>query len=219
MKTRGELVSDLELRFTESRPSDDIELERDQLAHWLDLSANSLLSDYLSKQIVRREDINPFYITSNDYAGASEEGLDDVISSNERYYVDISSLNILPIRGFSRDYGVVRVHDETNKQMVNITYDDSAFYKHLEFACAKDDNIQWYREAGRIYLSGVGINNATFKKFRVFYVEPIDSSSLADTADYPLADDLLPMVVDIAEEVGRRQFLKPIIDLENDGQQ
>ena len=125
----------------------------------------------------------------------------------------------MPIRGFSRDYGVVRIHDETNKQMVNITYDDSDFYKHLEFACAKDNNIQWYRESGRIYLDGVNINNALFKKFRIFFVEPIDSSALADTTDYPLADDLLPMIVDIAEEIGRRQFLKPIIDLENDGQQ
>jgi len=219
MKTKGELVSDLELRFTESRPSDDLELERDQLAHWLDLSANSLLSDYLSKQLVRKEDINPFYITPSTYIGASEEGLADVISTNERYYISISSLNILPIRGFSRDYGVVRVHDETNKQLVNITYDDASFYKYLEFACAKDDNIQWYRENTKIYLDGVNINNATFKKFRLFYIAPIDSSSLSDTDDYPLNDDLLPMVVDIAEELGRRQFLKPIVDLENDGQQ
>ena len=219
MKTKGELVSDLELRFTEGKPSDDLELERDQIAHWLDIAANSLLSDNLSKQITRRGDINPLYISVSSYRGASEEGLADVISSNERYLLDISDISILPLRGFSRDYGVVRVHDETNKQLVNITYDDSDFYKHLEFACSNDDNIQWYREDTNIYLDGVGVNNATFKKFRVFYIANIDSSSLSDTTDYPLGDDLLPMILDIAEDIGRRQFVQNIIDVENDGKQ
>lgn len=219
MKTKGELISDLELRFTEGKPSDDLELERDQIAHWLDLAANSLLSDNLSKQIARNGDINPLYISVSSYRGASEEGLSDVISSNERYFVDISDLETLPLRGFSRDYGVVRIHDETNKQLVNITYDDSDFYKHLEFACSADDNIQWYRESSKIYLDGVSINNSTYKKFRVFYIPPIDSSSLSDSVAYPIGSDILPMIVDIAEEIGRREFNQNIIDLENDGKQ
>jgi hypothetical protein len=219
MKTKGELVSDLELRFTESKPSDDLELERDQLSHWLDLAANTILSDNLSKQISKGGDINPFYITPSPYRAASSEDLSEVISTNERYSIDISDLDILPLRGFSRDYGVVRVHDETNKQLVNITYDDSDFYKYLTFACPSDDNIQWYRESENIYLCGVGINNATFKEFRVFYIPQINSSNLSDTSQYPLGDDLLPMILDIAEEIGRREFNQNIIDVENDGNQ
>jgi hypothetical protein len=219
MKTKGELISDLELRFTESKPSDDLELERDQLAHWLDLSANSLLSDSLSKNISKGIDINPEYIVPSSYLTAASEALSEVTETNERYYINISSLDILPLKGFSRDYGVVRVHDEKNNQLVNITYDDSDFYKHLCFARPSKENMQWYRENGSIYIDGVDINTATYKKFRIFYIPVIDSSTLSDSDTYPLGDDILPMVVDIAEEIGWRQLRQPISDLENDGKQ
>ena len=219
MKTKGEIISDLELRFTKGKPSDDLEIERDQIAFWIDIAANGLLSDYLSKQIKRGEDIDPYYISSSAYKAASEEGLDDVENIDERYYINISDLKVLPLRGLSRDYGVVRIHDEENKQLVDISYDDSSFYKNLCFSKPTRDNIQWYRESDRIYLDGVDVNNSTYKKFRVFYIAPIDSSSILDTSIYPLGDDLLPMAIDIAEGIGWKQIRESIEDIENDGQQ
>ena len=219
MKTKGQLISDLELRFTEAKPSDDLELERDQIGHWLDIASNSLLSDYISKQMARMEDINPFYIKTSTYRGAAEEGLADVFSTDERYSIDISDISILPVRGRSRDFGVIRVQNDKNKQLVEITYDDSDFYRNLCFAKATDENMQWYRENDKIYIDGVSVNNSGVFKFRVFYIAPIDTSADADTVTYPLGDDLLPMVVDIAEETGRREFNQNIIDVENDGRQ
>lgn len=219
MKTKGELVSDLELRFTKGKPSDDLELERDQIAFWLDIAANALLTDSISKQMAKREDINPFYISKSDYKTAASESIADVDISDERYSIDISDLKILPVRGFSRDYGIVRLQDEENKQLVPINYDDSDFYKNLCFAKPSDENMQWYREGSKIYIDGVDENIATYKKFRVFYIKTINSSSLTDSSEYPLTDDLLSIVVDVAEEIGRRQLMQPIDDLENNGQQ
>ena len=220
MKTKGELISDLELRFTEGKPSDDLEIERDQLGFWLDLSANAILSDYLSKQISKNEDINPFYIQKSAYLTPASEDITEVIEPDERYCIDISSLNILSPRGYSRDYGVVRLHDEENKQLVNITYDDSDYYKYLCYASPSDSNMQWYRENSNIYIDGIDVSNASLRKIRVFYIASINTSSLADTATYPLTDELLPLIVDIAEETGWRQLREQSIsDQENDGKQ
>jgi hypothetical protein len=220
MKTKGELVSDLELRFTEGKPSDDIEIERDQLAFWLDLAANSLVADQLSKQMSRKEDVNPQYIQPSGYLTAQEEGLAEVNAAYERYSIDISGLRILPFRGKSRDFGVVRVQDNLNKQLVEITYDDSDFYRDLKFACPSSSNQQWYREDGKIYLDGVDFSNVNLRQYRVFYVQSIDSSSLTDAQDYPVGEDILSMIVDIAEEIGWGQLREqPVHDLENDGKQ
>lgn len=219
MATKGDIVSDLELRFTQGKPSDDLELERDQIAFWVDTAANTFLSDYLSRQIAKGGDINPIYISKSAYKTASSESLSEVVDNYERYGIDISDLNILPVRGFGRDYGVLRVHDEENKQLIPITADDSDYNKYLCFAKPSDNNIQWYRESNKIYLDGVNINIATFKKFRAFYFGAIDSSALLDTAEYPLDADVLSLVIDMAEEIGWRQIRQPINDLENNGKQ
>lgn len=220
-KTKGALVSDLELRLTEGKPSDDLEFEREQLAHWLDQAANMILSDYITKQMLKREDINPEYIKSSLYRNPIEEGITEVAAADERYYIDISGLEILPPRGFRRDYGVVRVHDQYNRHMVNITYDESDYFDDLWYAKSDKDsrNFQWYREGGRVYIKGIDSTNYTTESFRVFYIEVIDSSLLADIAEYPLGEDLSPLVVDIAEEIGWRQLKDGLYDDQNDGNQ
>ena len=216
-KTKGELVSDLELRLTKGKPSDDIELERSQIAHWLDIAANTVLADALMKEKRKFDDIDAQYIKASDYISPVEETLTDVNAAYRRFYIPISTLDILPFRGHYRDYGIVRINNNKNQNIVEITYDDSDFYKNLWFASPSCNNIQWYREGGKVFLDGIDSSNAASEKFRLFYVAPIDSSTLEDTDEYPLADNLLSIISDLAEEIGRKQIYESIADLENDG--
>ena len=130
-KTKGELVSDLELRFTAGKPSDDFELMQEQIAHWLDVASNAILSDYFSKQLSKGGDINPEYINKSAMLAPASENITDVQASTQRYAIDISSLDILPIRGFSRDYGVIRISDKYNKHAINIRYGERQYFKEM----------------------------------------------------------------------------------------
>jgi hypothetical protein len=218
-KTKGELISDLELMFTQGKPSDDLELEREQIAKWLDDASNMVVSDQLGRQLAKGENINPVYIKKSAYIQATSENIAQALEPDQRYKIDISSLDILPIRGLGRDYGVIRVHDERNIQLTNITYDDSDFYRHLWFASPSCQRIHWYRENGEVYLDGVDANLAAIKRFRVFYVGTIESSALSDGDPYPIGDDIVSMVVGIAYENGLKQLQDGFMDLQNDGKQ
>lgn len=219
-KTKGELISDIELRLTKSFPSDDLELERDQIALWLDQASNAVVSDLISKQIAKNEDINPYYITISDYISPESETLADVADVDERYFISISSLNILPPRGYSRDYGIIRVKDKYNKDLVDITGDQSGYMGDLWYSKADSDKRRflWYREGGKVFVDGINSTNSSTEKFRVFYIEVIDSSSLADSATYPISEDIMPVVIDIAMEIGIEQMTGQIInDTINEG--
>ena len=63
--TKGQLISDIELRLTKGKPSDDIAIYRNQIAYWLDIERDNILTDILSDSIKKGNDIDPFYVESD----------------------------------------------------------------------------------------------------------------------------------------------------------
>lgn len=216
-KTKDELISDIELRLTQSIPSDDFEVEREQIAHWLDLASNSIVSDLLTNQIRRSGDIDPFYLLSTDLKNVSKENTSGILSDSIRYYIDISDIDVLSIPSESGDRGVYLVKNKSNKILPYIREQDVQWMKDLWFSTPSKNNPMWFRENDKVFIVGLSDKDYNQSKFRITYVPVIDSSSLNNEDEYPVTSDVLPMISDLAYENGIKELNEGELDLQNDG--
>jgi hypothetical protein len=215
-KTKQELVSDIELKITRGKPSDDLELEKSQIEHWLDVTVNSVVSDYLNKLIRANKPLPPRYIAkvlslqlNKEVSNNTDEGI--------RHYLDMSPYDIMSL---DNDRGIVRVSTLSGKR-VNAVIDEENFemLNKMYFSKPSRENLLWYREGDHIFVKGYGNSITTAVKLNVFYVPVIEVASLSDSAEINIGDDLLPIVIQIVEEQAFRQLGMGFEDLQNDGTQ
>ena len=216
-KTKQELISDIELRVTRGKPSDDLELEQDQIAHWIETTANSVVADYLNKLIRANKAIPPQYIAKVLAIQLAQETAPSNTDEGIRHYLDFSSYDVMPL---DNDKGIVRVSTLSGKR-VNAINDEENFemLNKMYFSRPSRENLLWYREGDSIYVKGYGNSITTAVKLNVYYVPVIEVSSLANTAEVNITEDLLPIILDIVEEKAFRQLGYGFEDLQNDGTQ
>jgi len=216
-KTKQELVSDIELRVTRAKPSDDLELEQSQVIHWLEVAANSVVADYLNKKLRSKKIIPPEYIEKVLAVQLNKETAPSNTDEGIRHYLDFSSYNVMPLE---MDQGIVRVSTLTGKRINAIRDEDHLdTMKHLYFSKPSRENLLWYREGDEIFIQGYGNSITTAVKLNVFYVPTIDISSLSDTDEVQITDDLVAIILDVVEDMALRQLGADFEDLQNDGTQ
>jgi hypothetical protein len=215
-KTKQELVADIELRVTRGKPSDDLELPQDQIVHWLDIAANSVVTDYLNKKTRAKKTIPPEYIQKVLAIQLAQETAPSNIDEGKRHYLDFSSYNVMPLE---KDRGIVRVDTLTGKRANSIEEQDHEMLESLYFSKPSRENLVWYREGDDIFIVGYGDNIISAVKMNVYYVPVIDIKSLADTAEVKITDDVIAIILDVVEDMALRQLGADFEDLQNDGTQ
>jgi hypothetical protein len=215
-KTKQELVSDIELRVTRGKPSDELEIEQDQIVHWLEVAANSVVADYLNKKIRSKKAIPPEYIQKVLAIQLAQETAPSNIDDGIRHYLDFSSYNVMPLE---KDRGIVRVATLSGKRVNSVEEEDHNMLEGLYFSKPARENLLWYREGDEIFIEGYGDQIVSAVKMNVYYVPVIDISSLADTAEVKMTDDVVAIVLDVVEDMALRQLGADFEDLQNDGTQ
>jgi hypothetical protein len=216
-QSKQQLISDIELRVTESKPSDDLQLEHSQIVHWLDLAANTIVPEFLNRQIKRKERIDPQYMRQANDLQLLEESSANNVDEGVRHYIDISSYNIMSL---DRDMGVVRVSTKTGVRIsssVNQQSEDRL--QNLYFAKPSRDNLVWYREDGKIFIEGYGNSIMSAIKLNMTYIPVIDIESLADGDIVPISGDILPFVLEAVEAMALKELGGIVDDKINDGDQ
>jgi hypothetical protein len=180
-KTKAELISDIEIRLSRAKPSDDMEINQSLINFWIDNAANAVLSDHIESLLSRNEDIPAVYVTANRQNSISKETPEPADEQGIRYYVNISDLDVLEI---SSNHGIVRVTNSGGSVLTPAKYQDIRAMDGLWFSRANKDNMMWYKEDKKIFIDGVTAELYNKIKIDVFYIPSINTSSLADNEDY-----------------------------------
>lgn len=66
MPTKDQLISDIILQVTQSAPSDDSEIEKDQVAFWINYHLGQLIKQEIDIETKNARPIPPVYIAMED---------------------------------------------------------------------------------------------------------------------------------------------------------
>lgn len=214
MKTKGALISDIELRLSRGKPSNDFEIERSQIAHWLDISRDEVVAQKLNTQIASDEDIDPFYIEKiGEYTAELESEVPLFCTKRHVFTIDADILSLL------EDRGIDRIVTTGGKILIQSTFDQIEYLQHLWFSKPSNENMMWYREGKKFFVHGLSDITSKKIKFKVFGVKSNVGESLTDDDTYPVSDDIIDMVIEKAEQIGLRELYGELEDRSNDGNQ
>lgn len=198
--TQRYLVSDLELRLSKSKPSNEIDLEYDQMAQWIDQARDAVTSEILSssKSIDSSIVLELSGLTPYDVSGFT--------------MIDIGMLP-LDIKG---NRGIVYVRDDNGKYLLGKSIQNNRFLSKLPFTKPSECNLVYSLSGSSILLEGSAtLMNGT-------YDVGIIHSELSRDKDPDERYYILPSteetIVSIAEEIGLRQMNgESFYDVNNDG--
>jgi hypothetical protein len=214
--TRNTIISDVELRLTRSKISDDFEVTRSQISHWVDTARDEIVRDHLKRAISRKEPIPRYYVELDspvDKALLTETiGLKDTA----RYYV---TLAFTPL-SLQHDAAIVAVMDQTASEIKQINHEQSTWIGALTHSAPTAANPTYYREGNNLFLQGITPGDATTPYVNVYYVKALSGASIADTVELSIEPEFLKPLTDAVEalaldELDRQRFE----DTKNDGTQ
>lgn len=212
--TKDMLISDIILRISKGKPSDDLELEPKQVAFWIDQWLPFLVTDMLNKRIEAGVGIDPNYIKVETCEEPSIILLDCRDCQDNIYF----TLCETPV-SLLRDRGVIRVATEDGMWVDKISLEELDDLKNLRFSKPSLKNVKYHRVKDKLYFHGITQDTMHLFKFNVSYIPSQVVSDLDDDDVVYLGDDILPILAEKLEEMARRQVYQSDIDESNNGQQ
>lgn len=213
--TKNQIISDVELRLTKGKPSDDMSVRRNQISYWIDLVRDQIVSETIEQGIAEDRSINPYYIEKDSCLVPVKEA-DDCVDCEEgkrRFYITLTR-DVMPL---IEGRGIVRVIDSDGRTLPVTTFHQLEMFRNLMFAQPTRKNQMCYREGRNIYIEKIGEKDLQYFEYDVFYIPLAEGSGVGEDVTYPLEDDLIPVLTDKVVEMGLMQMKLGTADLENDG--
>lgn len=225
MATKSELISDIELRLAGGAISDDFEIDRRQISHWIDIIRDALVSNQLTNDIQQakrrghRVMINPSLLTKIECTSASREttACDD---GDEYVRFEITLPN--DVLKLPDDMGVAYVTNNAGERLIRTSEDELQMLENLPFSKPSPENQMFYRDTAlTLIIPGITKSQADFVRFNVYVVDKMsgkdDHVSTNWTSEYPITSDLEAVLLDEVEGMALRE-LGIEEDVFNDGQ-
>lgn len=213
--TLGTLADDIILRLTQSKPSDDSEIEKSQVMYLLAMHRDLLAKNYLDKQIINSQPLDTIFKDRLIATTIEQEDESTIVADDERLYVTLPNQPLSLIN----DMGVIQVLNQEYLPILRYRNENFTVYQSLRFAKASPVNICFYRDNLKIIIKGLTRKNKDNDKFIVDYCPALASQTLTEATDVKLPDSMLPELTALVEEVMRREIYQSVQDLENDGVQ
>ena len=201
------MISDIELRLYGGKPSDDAEIDHDQIRFWLDEVNKRLITDYIDKngippEILRRIECLEVKHSDKDCGACMSKNFIELPKNK-----DGSTLSVLSLPD---DGGIVELL-KGNKPVYRLkSPSEIRIRTNMRFS---GDESYFYRIADKIFLYG-GIYPSYCKLDLV--VATIDTTDLNEDDNFPTAGALEPMILEEVEKIGLRE-LNSQYDTQNDG--
>lgn len=214
MATRREIRSDIILRLTKGKPSDDFEIDNRQIDFWIDTSRSAIIKQYIDSEAL-------YGVESVITLFNGEKAVDvesRKISSNSLGINSVQYFSKLPgsVLNMSNDIGLYRVETEGGETIKRMKPTDVSRFKTLWWANPDDCNIAYYRVGDEIIYQGGKQGFLKNGKVNLYLVLENTRDQVSDNEEYPMPGSLISMLLDSCEEIGMRELQK-IQDLENDG--
>ncbi len=219
MATRNRIISDVELRLTRSHPTDDLQLTRVQISHWVDLARDEFVADYLESRMKKGRGADPYYIEREQCLVVAGEDPACETDCYDRYFTTITE-NVLSLG--TNDDGMIRVTTSDGLRIEKVNRFELDIIRDMEFSKPSSDNPVFYREGKKIFIIGVSGFKLTTFKIHAYYVETMEGhSTITDTTDpYSANGRHVKAITKLAVQIGLEQMgLKELEDNINEGVQ
>lgn len=213
MVTKNKLISDIILKVTQGAPSDDLELDDEQVAFWIQNRLNDLVRREIVDEQKNGRMIPPVYIIRNIALALTEEAVTDIAVEDQRFYTDLPQ----EVLDLPRDGGIVRVLDYEGNLIHKTSVEQLEDTKNLRFAKPSTDNVLYYRESKRVFVVGFNTGDIELNPIMVSMVPRQDILALADTGEVLITDQLLPILIDACVQDAKLQMYGTQPDTDNDG--
>jgi hypothetical protein len=212
--TKEQLVSDIILRITKGKPSDDLELEPRQIEFWIDMVLPTLQKQLLDKKIAEGSTISPDYICVEDciYPKIKDQNCREC---KDNIYLD---LKCTPADLY-RDLGVIRVVTMDGAWVDKVSLLEIDTLYNLKFSKPSLKNLKYHRVKNKLYIHGLTKDTIHLAQFMVSYIPVVSVSDLDQDEPVYVGDELLDLLANELENKARRQVYQSDIDEQNNAQQ
>lgn len=213
--TKEQLVSDVILRVTKGKPSDDLELEPRQVAFWIDLVLPAVVKSSIEEVLKSGGTVDPIYIQYEECINPQIKDSSCAECQNN-VFIELCKNPI----SLMKDRGVLRVTTQDGVEVNKTTIEEIDVINKLSFSKPTLSNLVYHREKGRLYIHGADNRSYQLLQFNVWFIPaPQLLEDLADTDEVAVAADIIGMISTAVEEIARRQVYQGVEDEENDSEQ
>lgn len=213
MHTKEKLIGDILLQLTQGSPSDDLALEEEQVAYWIQYYLHDLIRREILDYQRKGQMIPPIYIRRDIALELQEEDVDDVADVKQRIYVELED----DVLDLPRDGGIVRVLDYDRNLIQKTSVEELEHLRHLRFAKPSLENILYYREGKKIFIEGFNTADIDFNPIMVSHIPKQDVLALDDDDEILITDQLVPILIDLCVQRGKLELYGSEPDKANDG--
>ena len=213
--TLGKLADDIILRITKSNPTDDSEIEKDQIIYLLSQARDGIVKSYLDKMILANQPIDTMYVERFIGPVNSVESQAVVDAINERIFITLPKQPLALLK----DLGIVQVLTDDYLPVMRYHLENFTVLNSLRYAKPSPENLCFYREGNKIIIKGIKSINTDSDHFIVDYIPALASTNPTADDDVILSDALLSELTGMVEETMRKQMYDTAQDLNNDGVQ
>lgn len=213
MSSKAQIIDDIILKATQGNPSDDHEIEREQIAYWLDVTASALITAEIEFELKNGRQIPQAYITFEECKDLEEEDVSCAGDCGDRFFVTLTG----QILDLSDDSGIVRVATEEGFEISLTAVEDLSILRRLPWTRPSYDNPLAYRVGDKLYVEGFKASDAQFDKITVWYVQRQDITTLDDDDEIRLTDKIRSDIIDRVSDKLRLQLYGSQQDVQNDG--
>lgn len=209
MPTKQQIIDDVILELTQGQPSDDLELENEQVAYWIQVHLNQVVANELNQKLAKGEMFPSIYIVKEGCELATET----TTYGDDRAYVTLAS----EVLNVNKGMGIIQVWDEDDEEINKADIQSVSLFKHMRFAKPSVKNPLYSHEGNKIYFPGLAPVDVPFSQVNVWYVPKQDILNEDDDYEVLISDLSLPILIDLAVERGKRQLYGTTADDKNDG--
>ena len=213
MITKEQAISDIELRLLQSNPSDDSELEKDQIALWLQITLNKLVKQEVTAAFKRGDTIPPIYIVREEGIELAEEEVDDIDDFKQRIWLELEN----DVLDLNNDRGIIRVEDYDGNLITKTTIDQLSMIRDLRFSRPSLNNILYHRVGKKVFVEGFNTADLDYNPIIVYYIPKQNVIEMEDDDEILVTDQVLPFLLDSCVEYGKMMLYGTQADVNNDG--
>ena len=212
--TKRKLISDIELRVTNAKPSDDLSLPKEQISYWLDVQRDALVANYLNDLGRKGQPISSEYLSKQVFTE-----FDGVDVDGDSYVDDVSLLLDKKPLNLLNDAGIVRVVDNGFREYHKRDLHNIQWLKDLKYCQPDTDTLTYHRENLTLIVQGLVSALFNYDTVTVYYVTSYVAESPEFDDEFVIDENLLDILLEEVEMLARREIYETAEDLENDGEQ
>lgn len=210
---KGNLVSDIEAGILQGAPSDDSELEREQITQWVNDNLHDLVRREILGEQAKGKIIPPIYVFRENDLELQEETVSGIDNIKQRLFVELEN----EVLDLPNDGGLVRVLDYDLNLILKTSVEQLESLRDMKYARPGVNNTLHYRQEKKIFIEGFNTADIDFNPIIADYVRKQDVLAMEDDDEIIITDQLIPVLRNLCIQQGKLQMYGTQVDKTNDG--